>query len=146
MNVIDESETAGMDIARAPQSGRPRILLSEDDPAVRRSIQLLLVSRGYDVRAYTSASALLSDPLALAAKGLIADYRMPDVDGITMLKRLRAAGWNGAALLITGFPARELVRRAASEGFHAVLEKPLKEQELLQRLATAMAANQGIAI
>ena len=128
-----------MDIQASPQAERPRILLSEDDPAVRRSIQLLLVSRGYDVRAYTSASALLSDPLAHSAIGLVADYRMPDVDGITMLQRLRAGGWRGAALLITGFSAGDLARRATDEGFNAVLEKPLKDQELLNKLATALA-------
>src|SRR3546814_6217840 len=94
---------------------------------------------GYDVRAYTSASALLSDPLVHSASGLVADYRMPDVDGITMLQRLRAAGWHGAALLITGFNARDLARRAADEGFIAVLEKPLKDQELLNKLAAALA-------
>ena len=128
-----------MDIQASPQAERPRILLSEDDPAVRRSIQLLLVSRGYDVRAYTSASALLSDPLVHSAIGLVADYRMPDVDGITMLQRLRASGWQGAALLITGFNADKLVQRAAGEGFHAVLGKPLKDQELLHNLAAALA-------
>lgn len=128
-----------MDIQASPQAERPRILLSEDDPAVRRSIQLLLVSRGYDVRAYTSASALLSDPLVHSAIGLVADYRMPDVDGITMLQRLRAAGWPGVALLITGFNADNLVQRATSEGFHAVLEKPLRAQELLRELAAALA-------
>jgi FixJ family two-component response regulator len=128
-----------MDTKASPQAERSRILLSEDDPAVRRSIQLLLVSRGYDVRAYTSATALLSDPLAHSAVGLVADYRMPDVDGITMLQRLRASGWQGAALLITGFKADNLVKRAANEGFHAVLEKPLKDQELLHSLAIALA-------
>jgi FixJ family two-component response regulator len=132
-----------MDTKASPQAERSRILLSEDDPAVRRSIQLLLVSRGYDVRAYTSATALLSDPLAHSAVGLVADYRMPDVDGITMLQRLRASGWQGAALLITGFKADNLVKRAANEGFHAVLEKPLKDQELLHSLAIALAGRPG---
>jgi FixJ family two-component response regulator len=134
-----------MDTKASPQAERSRILLSEDDPAVRRSIQLLLVSRGYDVRAYTSATALLSDPLAHSAVGLVADYRMPDVDGITMLQRLRASGWQGAALLITGFKADNLVKRAANEGFHAVLEKPLKDQELLHNLAIALAGRPGAA-
>lgn len=134
-----------MDVVANPQAERPRILLSEDDPAVRRSIQLLLVSRGYDVRAYTSASALLSDPLAHSAVGLVADYRMPDVDGITMLQRLRASGWRGAALLITGFNPRDFAKRAADEGFNAVLEKPLKDQELLNKLATALADGSPVA-
>jgi AmiR/NasT family two-component response regulator len=60
-----------------------------------------------------------------------------------MLQRLRASGWQGAALLITGFKADNLVKRAANEGFHAVLEKPLKDQELLHNLAIALAGRPG---
>lgn len=111
------------------------ILLSEDDPAVRRSIQLLLRSRGYDVRAYTSGSALLSDPQARTGTCLIVDYRMPDVDGIAMLRRLRSEGWRGAAILMTGYYDSELARRATEEGFDAVLRKPLGDQVLLETIA-----------
>jgi FixJ family two-component response regulator len=99
--------------------------LVEDDPAVRRSLQLLLRGRGFDVRAYASGLDLLADPTSLLARGLIADFRMPDADGLMVLQTLRARGWTGSALLITGFPIRGLTERAVAVGFDRVIQKPL---------------------
>ena len=59
------------------QSAPPRILLVEDDDAVRRSLQLLLVAQGYDVRAYRSGKGLAEDPEALKAACLLADLITP---------------------------------------------------------------------
>ncbi|HQR88626.1 MAG TPA: response regulator, partial [Caulobacter sp.] len=65
--------------------GRARLLLVEDDPGVRRSLQLLLHGRGFEVRAYASGLALLADPTALDAVCLVSDYRMPEIDGLLIL-------------------------------------------------------------
>ena len=57
------------------------VLVSDDDPAVRRSLHMMLCAYGYDVQSYTSGQALLADPCAAAADCLVIDYSMPDVDG-----------------------------------------------------------------
>lgn len=106
---------------------RPRILLVEDDAAVRRSLQLLLQARGYDVRAHASGKTLLNDPLALEAACLVADYQIDDSDGFDILSRLRSEKWGGRAVLITAHPSQELAERAAAHGFDAVIEKPFRE-------------------
>jgi FixJ family two-component response regulator len=111
---------------------RPQVLLVEDDHAVRRSLQLLLRGRGLDVRAYASGAALLADPGALSASCLVADYRMPEVNGFDVLQGLRDLGWMGQALLITGFPSAELMARARQAGFSHVVEKPLVDSVLLE--------------
>lgn len=108
-----------------------RLLLVEDDPAVRRSLQLLLRGRGFEVRAYASALDLLADPTALSARGLIADFRMPEVDGFGVLEALRGRGWTGAALLITGFADERLAARALAAGFDRVFPKPLVDGAFL---------------
>lgn len=100
------------------------ILLSDDDHAVRRSLQLMLCACGYAVRSYTSGRALLADPQALVADCLIIDYRMPDVDGLTVLGRLRASGWRGRALLMSAYCSCSLTARARNAGFDAVIAKP----------------------
>src|SRR3546814_15865794 len=51
----------------SPTGERPRLLLLEDDAGVRRSLQLLLRARGFDVRAYAAGAALLADPAACDA-------------------------------------------------------------------------------
>jgi len=119
--------------------GRARLLLVEDDPGVRRSLQLLLRGRGFEVRAYASGLALLADPTALGAVCLVADYRMPEIDGLLILRRLRELGWQGQALLITAFPSARLVDQAVAAGYSRVIEKPLVEAALVDAVQRAVA-------
>jgi len=111
---------------------KTRILLVEDDPGVRRSLQLLLQANGFDVRAYASGSTLLADDTTLDATCLVADYRMSDCDGVDTLVKLRAKGWAGPAILITGFPSADLTDRAKQAGFAAIFEKPLRHRGVVQ--------------
>lgn len=114
---------------------RPRLLLVEDDAAVRRSLQLLLRARGFDVRAYAAGAALLADPLVSDACCMVADYRLEEIDGIELLARLRDKGWAGPALLITGFASADLTARALAGGFSQVLEKPFYDHALADAVA-----------
>lgn len=113
---------------------KPVLLLVDDDDGVRRSLHLLLQFRGYEVRSFASAAPLVGDEAALDAVCMVADHRLPDGDGVDVLERLREAGWSGRAVLITGFPSADLRERAAHAGFSAVLEKPLRQHELLKAL------------
>ena len=133
-----------MDIARsALPSQKPKILLVEDDPAVRRSLQLLFQATGYDVRAYASGATLLADDTSLDAACLVADYRMAGCDGIDTLVQLRANGWAGPAILITGFPSAGVANRARSAGFDAVFEKPLRQHALVKAIAGLVPLGRG---
>ncbi len=126
--------------ASAPEPpDRARLLLVEDDPGVRRSLQLLLRGRGFEVRAYASGLALLADPTALDAACLVADFRMPEIDGLSILGRLRERGWQGRALLITAFPSEHLVEQALAAGYSQVIEKPLVEAGLVEAVERAVA-------
>ena len=62
---------------------------------------------------------------------LIADYLMPDIDGISLLASLRKQGWSGPALLITGHFDITLDKRALAAGYSAVFEKPLRSERLI---------------
>jgi FixJ family two-component response regulator len=110
-------------------------LLAEDDAAVRRSLQLLLQARGYDVRAHANGRTLLDDPLCSGAACLVADYQLDELDGFEILSRLRARGWIGPAVLITAYPSPVLQERAAGRGFEAVIEKPFREGAVAETVA-----------
>jgi FixJ family two-component response regulator len=121
----------------SPPDPRPLVLLVEDDDGVRRSLQLLLTGRGFRVRSFATAGPALADAEAREASLLVADYRLPDGDGVALLAALRARGWDGRAVLTTAFPSRTLEEAARAAGYAAVLEKPLRHQELLGALAPA---------
>ncbi|OAN63836.1 response regulator [Sphingomonas sp. TDK1] len=113
---------------------RPSVLLVEDDDGVRRSTQLLLHGQGYDVRAHNAAAPSLADPIASVADYLVADYCLPDGNGIALLRDLQAKGWSGRAVLMTGYPSPALSAAAEATGYAALLEKPLRTHELIDAL------------
>lgn len=115
-------------------AARPLLFLLEDDPAVRRSLQLVLQGRGFDVRAHESPVTLLADEGICAAACLIADYRLAHMTGIDVLLALRGLGWLGPAILITGHGSKDLSKRAAEAGFAAIFEKPLRKFSLVKAL------------
>ena len=119
---------------QAETEPRRRAVLVEDDEAVRRSLQLVLHARGYDVRSFASAAPLLDGFQADGIDLLVTDYRLQDGDGLGVLRALRRGGWQGRAVLITAFPSATLVDSALACGFDAVLEKPLRPNELIGAL------------
>ncbi len=118
------------------EKDRKRVLLVEDDAAVRRALQLLLSSQGYEVRAYPSGTGLSQDSEALRSDCLVADLVMPGGDAITLLRELRAAGWTGPGIVMSGRPEREWKAEALAAGFSAAFPKPLQDSVLLGCLAS----------
>lgn len=124
-----------MDATNTDPRQRPKIVIVEDDHPVRRSTQLLLQAQGFNVKAFSTGVAALADETALNACCLIADYLLEDMDGIGLLRALRARGWMEPAILITGHWTPELVVEAKAAGFSEVLEKPVKPRALVQIIA-----------
>lgn len=122
-------------LASANPVERPRVLLVEDDAAVRRSLQLLLRPRGLDVRAYASSMAALADLDTAPADCLVTDLVMPDVDGVALLNAMRERGWCAPAILITGHLNREASARAKQAGFDVVMTKPIGDAALVDAIS-----------
>jgi FixJ family two-component response regulator len=124
---------------RNPQTAtRERVLLVDDEPAIRRSLQLMLQAQGFAVRAFASGAKLLADGALDEASCIIADYRLADGDGLSLIAELRARGWTGAAILITGYPAEGLQDAAAAAGVSAVIAKPFREHVLIEAIRRSM--------
>jgi FixJ family two-component response regulator len=120
---------------------RPRLALVDDDPGARRALQLLLTGRGFEVRSYGASQDLLADPHHDRAQVLVADYRMPGADGLELIAALRAKGWHGRALLITGYPEPGLRQKAVAAGYETLLEKPLADGALVAAVEALLAAD-----
>lgn len=116
---------------------RPLVLLVEDEDAARRSLQLFLTGQGYRVRAFSAAATAIAEPSPGEASLLVADYRLPDGDAISLLAALRQRGWQGRAILVTGYGSERLKGMAHAAGFEAVIDKPLRHNDLLSALGAA---------
>jgi FixJ family two-component response regulator len=121
----------------------PRVLLVEDDGAVRRALQLVLRAHGYDVRAYPSAVGLSRDPEALRSACLVADLVMPEKGAIELLAALRAAGWQGQAILISGYLTPDREEQAKRAGFARILAKPIADAALARAVAELLPQDLG---
>jgi FixJ family two-component response regulator len=118
-----------------PPGKRPCVVILEDDHGVRRSLQLLLQARGFEVKAYASPSALLADPAVMDAYCLISDFCLGDINGIAVLETLRQRAWTGPAMLMTAYGSADLNARAQAAGYTEILDKPFKEHALVNALA-----------
>ncbi len=112
------------------------IVLVEDDAPVRHSVKLLLTMRGHDVRDCRSAEEALELQLSGEQTCLIADYVLPDMDGVSLLGALRKRGWKAPAIMITGVYHPTLERRARDAGYAAIFQKPFEHDELVDAVDT----------
>ncbi len=116
------------------------IYLVDDDAAFRRSVVFLLDSVGWNVVEYESAEAFLADhevpPEDLGC--LLLDIRMPVMSGMALQQQLRGRGWSVSIVFMTGHGDVELAVQAMKSGACDFLEKPFKDQALLDAVDQAV--------
>lgn len=112
------------------------ISIIDDDPAVLDAIGVLLRSKGFDVRPHSGArSFLVSDP---DSHCILSDVRMPDMSGIELLRRLKAANDPRPVVLLTGHGDIAMAVQAIKEGACDFIEKPFDNERLLRAILDAL--------
>jgi two-component system response regulator MprA len=111
-----------------------RVLIAEDDQRVRDSLARALVYEGYDVSTAVDGADALVTMADVAPDVLVLDVLMPNVDGLTVCRRLRQAGDRTPVLMLTA--RHEVTDRVAGldAGADDYLVKPFALDELLARL------------
>lgn len=117
-------------------------LIIDDEPQIRRLLRVTLEANGY--RVFDAANG--SDGLAQAAQRrpdvVLLDLGLPDLDGVTILKRLRE--WSRVPVVILSVRDREDEKiNALDAGADDYVTKPFNSGELLARLRAAFRHNQG---
>jgi two-component system response regulator FixJ len=123
-----------MSIADAGVTGRP-VYIIDDDLAVRRSTAFLLTSAHYRPRAFMAAGDFLDEAPLLAPGCVLADIRMPELDGLSFLERLPdELRPRFPVVIITAHGDLPSAVRAMKLGARDFLEKPFEEAALLRLL------------
>ena len=108
----------------------PKILIADDDSKARIPLGAILESEGYEVDAVDDGQKAL-DILADGSFGLVlADLKMPKVDGIALLKAMRERGIPTEFVMITGEGTTDVAIQAVREGAADYIEKPLTAERL----------------
>jgi len=119
-------------------SAKPTVYVVDDDAAVLGSLQFLLETDGFAVRTFRNATALLNASGAQGADCYVIDYKMPDINGIDLVGRLREHNVAAPVILITGYPDDNISTRAAAAGVEHVMLKPLLGDGLVKEIRGAI--------
>lgn len=114
------------------------IFFVDDEPAVRRSVSQTLQQSGYTVSCFADADHCLKQLQMQNCDLLITDVRMPEMDGIELVRRAKhIAPWM-PILVITGYGDIPMAIRAVKAGAAEFIEKPLQKQSFLTVVQTAL--------
>ncbi len=117
----------------------PLVLIVDDDPAMRSALVRLLRSVGLDTMVYDSAQALLAAALPDTVCCLISDVRLPQIGGFELQGKLAAIGNAMPIIFITAHGDIPMSVKAMKAGAMDFLEKPFRDQTLLDAVAAALA-------
>jgi FixJ family two-component response regulator len=112
------------------------VALVDDDSDVRVGLQTLLRSFGYRVSVYADAQALLDAGVA-NIDCVVSDVQMPGMDGLELLRRLRANAAGPPCILMTAFNDAHIRTRALRTGAACFMAKPVDGEELAACIARA---------
>jgi FixJ family two-component response regulator len=119
--------------------GRPLISVVDDDHSVRESLARLIRSVGFNVQVFGSAEEFLKGDHGRHPDCLILDIRMPGMNGLELQRELAVSDRGLPVIFITADGSDEEVRgRAMAAGAVDYLLKPLKEDEVLKAIDTAL--------
>ena len=114
------------------------VYVIDDDQAMRESIDFLLSAADYDVRLFESAATFLDSLSEIAFGCVLSDVRMPGIDGLDLLKRLKAGGSRLPVVIMTGHGDVPLAVEAMKLGAIDFIEKPFDDDRLIGLIETAL--------
>lgn len=106
------------------------ILIIEDDESARISLKAILSLEGYAVRDAENASMALGLLKEKHFDILLVDYRLPDMNGIDLIKQAMVISSDSIPIVITGAASLEIAVEAMRIGAHDYLVKPVNMEEL----------------
>lgn len=111
----------------------------DDDTAMRDSLAFLLDAADVVSKSYESAAALLAHAEKLEPGCILTDVRMPDMNGLEMVRRLGELGIRLPIIVMTGHADVPLAIEAMRAGVKDFIEKPFDDEALLVSIRRALA-------
>ena len=116
------------------------VYVVDDDDAQRDSLDFLLAAAGFSVKVFESASSFLGVLARVQAGCLVTDIRMPGIDGLELLRRVKQERPLLPVIMMTGHGDVPLAVEAMKLGANDFIEKPFEDQRLIDTIRAAMAS------
>jgi FixJ family two-component response regulator len=110
----------------------------DDEPSVRRALEMLLISAGLEVIGYASAENFIESEIREENACLIVDFMMKDINGLELQKILTEKGSKLPVIFLTAFDSKESRQKAKQAGAVGYLRKPVDDQALLDTIQWAL--------
>lgn len=117
---------------------KPIIYILDDDDGMRRALTVLMTTVGYQPLAFARPGEFLAKYDANQPGCLVLDVRMPEMSGLEVQQYLNRSGSMLPVILITGHGDIPMAVQAMKDGAFDFLQKPFRDQELLDRINGAL--------
>ena len=116
----------------------PHILLMEDEPSVASGLEMILTEEGYLVDLAMTGHAALDTFDRKGCDLLVADLRLPDIDGMEVIKEVKAKRPETEVIVITGYANASSAVEAMRAGAHDYLSKPFTDSVFINTVKDAL--------
>ena len=127
--------------AAPARHGRARILVVDDEASIRDLLSKTLALAEYEVDTASDASAALDRVRGTAYDLLIADLKMPGMDGLTLIRQVKRMRSDLPVIIITGYSTESSAIEAVNLGVAGYLTKPFRVPQVLAAAAKALGAS-----
>jgi CheY-like chemotaxis protein len=123
-----------------PSPRQPFVLVADDDRDTRELYRACFDTNGYRTAEAGTGSQAIVSAVEIVPDVLLTDFVLPDVDGLTIARRLKADVRTAGIriLMVTGYATPDLERRAASVGVDRVLLKPALPQAVMREVSRSL--------
>src|SRR2546423_3165060 len=116
----------------------PMVFVVDDDASVRRSLESLIDSAGWQTETFASAQDFLSSPRVSAPSCLVLDVVLPDLNGLELQKRVGVDRTDMPIIFISGYGDVPMTVQAMKAGAFEFLTKPVHGDVLLNAIRYAL--------
>src|SRR5829696_616830 len=116
----------------------PIVFVVDDDVSVRKSLELLIDSAGWQPETFASAQEFLQRPRVVAPSCLVLDMSLPDLNGLELQKRVAPDRVDMPIIFISGYGDVSTTVRAMKAGAIEFLTKPFRDDVLLDAIRGAI--------
>jgi len=128
----------GHTIGKNMNDAEPTVFVVDDDPSVRRSVERLVRSMGFNVQTFASAKEFRDHARVEGAACLVLDVHLPGMGGLDLQRELAQAGSPLPIIFVTGRGSIPMSVRAMKEGAVEFLTKPIRSRDLLVAIQGAI--------
>jgi len=114
--------------------GYRSILIVDDDESICKSLALILDKKGYETETASTGEEALAKAKERAFSVALLDIRLPDMEGVELLKPLKKIHPEMVLFIITGYASLKTATRALNEGASGYLTKPVDVDDLLAKI------------